>query len=524
MMSVRERRPNEVAQQVMPLLLLGTGLMASTRYFTILDNEALAVESAARPVRMISSSFWSGAAPRSFFPLYDYLLHLWLLLTGGNFEWFHLLPTLLFVGGIFLLARAARRWGGPVSAVTLVWLSVFWPFGFHHGRLATRFGLGFFLVGALTLVYLRYLEDQSRGRWTALFVSGAILLTTQFFGLVLVAFLGLDMWLRRRRGEHPLRAAPMVWLGCLWFVILLPFYGAFRSEIAEAVNLHQRAIALPADAAFQIYTLFVSESVAPWHWAAGVPAGVAVLGCIILICRQTPVTVRRLLFGSGLLILLVAGTGAVASERLMLIAPWVLLSVATAIGTSESPLARRGMALTLLVIAGIGWYGVFSRRDYAEPAFFEPWPQLADQAAEKIREGATVIADSPVFFFYLTYALRAPQAGAAWDVTGLLPDEVRHPQVKSPQEWLGAGHPLAPEMVWVRGMSGVADPGPALAAARELDHACGARTSRLMVRDQAHDWKQWLFPLTSESPWRIEVREYDCSPPNSPEILHIPIR
>jgi hypothetical protein len=523
-MPARERKPNEVAQQVMPLLLLGTGLMASNRYFTILENEALALGSAARPIRAISSGFWTGSAPRAFFPLYDFLLHFWLRLTGGNFELFRFLPTLLFLGGIYLLARAARRWGGPVSALTLVWLSVFWPFGFHHGRLATRYTLAFFLVSALTLAYLRYLENQSWGRWAALFVSGTILLLTQLFGLAIVAFLVFDMWLRKRRGEHPLPTAPMVWLGFLWLVILLPFYGAFRDEITEAVNLHQRAVVVPADAAYQVYTLFVSESVAPWHWALGVPAGIAVLGCIVLVCWQSPGPVRRLLCCSGLLILLMAVTGSAASERLMLVAPWVLLALATMIGARESLLARRAIAVALLVIAGIGWYGVSSRRDYAEPAFFEPWPQVADQAAEKIRDGATVIGNSPAFFFYLTYALRAPQAGGSWDITGLLPDQVRHPQVKSPQEWMDAGHPMVREMVLVRGMSEIAEPGPIMAAAQELDHACGARTSRSMVRDEGFEWKQWFFPRRNESPWRIEVRDYDCGPSNSQEILHIPLR
>jgi hypothetical protein len=149
---------------------------------------------------------------------------------------------------------------------------------------------------------------------------------------------------------------------------------------------------------------------------------------------------------------------------------------------------------------------------------------VADVAAGKIREGATVISDKPAFFFYLTYALRQPGSGFPWKMTGLFPDQVRHSQVKSAAGWMAGGHPIPPAAVWVRGMAGPADTGIMEEASHELDRACGARTSRLMMRDNGYGWKQRLFHETVELPWRIEIREYDCASQSPQEILRFPVR
>ncbi len=98
-----------------------------------------------------------------------FVLHFWLRWTGGNFEYLRIPAILFFLAGLFLLGRAAGRLAGPASATAVIWLGVLWPFGFHYGRLAAWYSFSFFLVAGLTLAYLRYLEDQSPGRWAALF-------------------------------------------------------------------------------------------------------------------------------------------------------------------------------------------------------------------------------------------------------------------------------------------------------------------------------------------------------------------
>ena len=40
-MPIRRRQPNEFAMQVLPLVLLGAGLVSSNRMVTIIDDEAI---------------------------------------------------------------------------------------------------------------------------------------------------------------------------------------------------------------------------------------------------------------------------------------------------------------------------------------------------------------------------------------------------------------------------------------------------------------------------------------------------
>jgi hypothetical protein len=262
--------------------------------------------------------------------------------------------------------------------------------------------------------------------------------------------------------------------------------------------------------------------VAPWHWLLSVPAGLAAVACVVLVFMYGPQAPRRFLVYSGFLIALMALMGILVTKRLLLVAPWVLLPIGIAVATIASRWARMGLALTLLVIAGISWYGIRSRTYYSALRFLEPWAQVAGDAADKIHGGAKVISNNPSFFFYLTYILRAPDESADWKFAGVLPDSVRYPNVTSADEWMASGHPFAPTVMWIRGMAGPQTGGPMNEAAHELDRACGARVSRLMMRDQGYVWKQRFFPEPGESPWRIEVREYDCAPATSPEIFSIP--
>src|SRR6266567_4860242 len=103
-----------------------------------------------------------------------------------------------------------------------------------------------------------------------------------------------------------------------------------------------------------------------------------------------------------------AVSGILNTKRLLLVSPWILLPIGVALGTSKSLHVRIGLPLALLMIGGIGWFGIYSRHYYSAPRFLEPWPQVAEYAAGKIRSGATEIANNPTFFLYLTYILHAP--------------------------------------------------------------------------------------------------------------------
>jgi hypothetical protein len=523
-MPPRSRKPNEIARQVMPLMLLGIGLVASNANFTIAEDETSSLGVAAQPVRETLGMVWSGNGHIGHPPLYDILFHFWLRLTGGAFESLRVPSILFFLAGLFLLARAARSLGGPASAQAVVWFGALWPLGFHYGRLTASYAFSFFLVAGLTLAYLRYLEDQCSGRWAWLFLFAVAFLWTNYFGWAILGCLAMDQFLRRRAAEGSASPAILVRTGALLCVAFVPLFQAFRGALISGSNFHQRPLAVLANAAFSVYSLFVSESVAPWYWFLSIPAILVILACAGLVATSTPRNARRFLLYCALLIAVMAVSGTLLTRRLLLISPWLLLPVGVAVGTNKSFQIRIGLPVALLMIGGIGWFGIYSRHYYSEPRFLEPWPQVAEDTARKIQSGATLIANNPSFFFYLTYILHAPDGATPWKFVGLLPDQVRHARVKSPEEWLAAGHPVGPRMIWVRGMSSPQTDRAMDEAAHELGGACGTQTSRLMMRDPGYEWKQRLFPDMSALQWRVEVREYDCTPLGSPEIFQIPPR
>jgi hypothetical protein len=124
----------------------------------------------------------------------------------------------------------------------------------------------------------------------------------------------------------------------------------------------------------------------------------------------------------------------------------------------------------------------------------------------------------------LTYALQPPGAALPPILAGLLPDSGAQPAVKTAQQWLSAGHPTNPTMIWIHAADDPDSEAAMADAAAQLDHDCGSRVSRLMMRDAGFAWKQRFLSGSETTPWRIESREYDCASSNSKEIYPIPAR
>jgi len=521
-MQPRERKPSELTQQVIPLLLLGIGLVTTNNSATVIADEATILGVAARPLRSTLAAFFSGAARHEHPPLYDVLLHFWLQGTQGNFDFLRIPSILLFITGLFLLARATRHFTGPNGGYAVIWIGVLWPFGFHFARLAAWYSFSFFLVAGLTLSYFRYLEEQTIGRWAALFLFSAALLWTDYFGWAILACLALDRMIRRRSKEPA--ASSQVFLGTavLLIAIFVPLISPLRAELAHGMNAHTGPVSILANMAFNVFSFFVSESIAPWFWWMSVPVGLAILFCLTMVAWWLPIPARRLLAYSALLIVAMALIGVLQTKHLLMISPWVLLPAGIAIETTKPRWATFGLAGALLVIGGAGWYGIYSKRFYSASQFVEPWQEIAANSANQISSGATVIADQPSFLFYLTYYLHLPPQNGPWRFEGLLPNAVTHPRVFSSQGWLNAGHPTYGKMVVIRAGR---DPGgnePIDQAVNLLDQSCGSISSRLRVRDTGYLWKQRFFPNLGDPLWRIEIREYDCNATNSKQIYPLP--
>jgi hypothetical protein len=521
-MPVRRRQPSDITQQLIPLVLLGVGLVSTNNSVTFIDDESTIVGASAGPLRAILAPFFSGAGRHEHPPLYDVLLHFWLGWTGGNFDFLRIPSVFFFMAGLFFLGRASRRFLGSAGGSAAIWAGVLWPFGFHYDRLAAWYSFSFLLVAGLTLSYFKYLEEQTTSRWSAFLLFSMALVWTNYFGWAILACIALDQILRAKAKETAAPAKAILGTIGVLFLAFLPLTFAFRSELSKGLSLHQRPLGILANTAFNVFSLFVSESVAPWHWWLSVPAGLAVLACLVLVVWWVPRPARRFLLYSALLILVMALTGILRTKYLLLISPWVLLPVGVAIESAKPRWATFGLAGALLVIGAAGWYGIYSRRFYAAPRFIEPWQEVALDATTKIRNGATVIADHPSFLLYLTYDLHAPAQNGAWTFQGLLPEEVKSPQVFSSAGWLAAGNPPAGKIILVRGGRDAGSNEPVDEAVRQLDQACGSISSRLRMRDDGYAWKQRFFPELGERQWRIEIREYDCDSSNSKQIYRLP--
>ena len=522
-MPVRQRKPNEVAQQVIPLLLLGIGLVTTNNSVTFIDDESKILDAASHSIRTTFALFFSGAGQHEHPPLSDIILHFWLRWTDGNFDYLRIPSVFFFMAGLFLLGRASRHFLGSTAGTAVIWVGVLWPLGFHFGRLATWYSLSFLLVAGMTLSYLKYLESRTFSRWAVFFLFCAALVWTNYFGWAILACLAIDQFLRSRSNEPV--ATPKVTLGtaALLCVAFIPLFSAFRTELSHGMNLHQGAVPSLANAAFNVFSLFVSESIAPWVWWLSIPAGLAILFCVTLVVWCVPRSARRFVFYSAFLMLVMAIIGILRTKDLLMISPWVLLPVGVAIEKAKPRWSTYGLAGALLIIGAAGWYGIYSRRYYSAPRFIEPWQEVAGDSAAKIRGGATVIADHPSFLLYLTYFLRVPAQNGTWKFEGVLPETVTHPQVFSPAGWLATGHhPPSGKIILIRGGRDPGGNGPIDEAARQLDQACGSISSRLRMRDEGYAWKQRFFPQLGEPQWRIEIREYDCDQSNSKQIYKIP--
>lgn len=495
----------------MPLVLAGIALVCSNRWFTFIDDETRVLSDAAQPLNVTLALFHSGAGQHEHPPLHDLLLHVWIRFTGGAFGLLRIPSIVFFLAGLFLLSRAAKRIGGQSSATVLLWTGVLWPYGFHFGRLAIWYSFAFLLISALTWAYLGFCDSPTGYNWLLVWFLAFALVCTNYFGWVLLVLLALDDWIRHRARPDAVRRL----LRSFVFLVVayVPLWPSFLHEFDQGAHRAHSWRALAMTLGFNTYVLLVSESVAPWFWRFGIPATLAVTSSLLLVFIRVHRDVRRLLLFAGLLLLGMGTIEILNTKRVILIAPWVLLPMAVALGNPEGPKVRRALAFSLLVTGGIGWYGIFSRQYYAAPRFIEPWLAVSGEITTALRDGAGVIGNNPSFFFYLTYALEAPRNGSRWGFSGTLPAQVRSEGVWEPEEWLAEGQPLRPKILWVRGLPGREEGTPMSKAATWLDRHCEIRSDRKMLPDPTSEWKRRYFPQLSDHFWRIEIREYACGEP-----------
>lgn len=304
---------------------------------------------------------------------------------------------------------------------------------------------------------------------------------------------------------------PLLATGAFLMLATAPIMRALVTEVRVGAD-HVPLGSAIATGVYNLYCLFVSESVAPWFWVPGIAAGVGIAGTllIVFVCGEAPARRFLLYFAALLAAMTLLQIG--STKRMMMIGPWLILAIGATLATATPPSARRLLAGALLLVGAIGWFGIFSRRLYAAPHWIEPWEQVAQQAAEVTGNGGTVIGNNPSFFFYLTYLLPSTNPMTNRYYAGLLPTSVRAPNIYTPQQWISTGAPVTQTVAVVDGL-GYWVPGPSMEEIRaSLKSRCTQVSEEELARDTGAKWKQEYQPSSGQREWRIKVATYGCAP------------
>jgi hypothetical protein len=202
--------------------------------------------------------------------------------------------------------------------------------------------------------------------------------------------------------------------------------------------------------------------------------------------------------------------GIVTTKRIMLIAPWLLLAFGLTLGAMPRRLQRHVLVASLAIIAVAGWYGIVSRRYYAAPRWLEPYKEVAQEAAETLRGGNTVVGNNGVFLFYLKWVCHIRDAHDDSTPLGPVPDSAPFPHLFIPAEWVAAEHPLQPTILFIRGIQFGSPSAPTRDAQAWLEGHCRLAEARRMVYDPGSGLKQRFFPELDQQPWRIQVLRFAC--------------
>jgi Dolichyl-phosphate-mannose-protein mannosyltransferase len=496
------------------LCALGASMLGTNRWFTAVDDEVTIIDRASLPASTTIHFFLSGAGQHEHPPLYDILLHDWLRLTSGNIHLVRLPAAIFYLLGIWIVAKTALMLGGRKAEIGALALAVLSPYGFHFGRVAAWYSFCFFLVALLTWLYFEYLEKGSAKNWIWLLLVSLALVYSNYFGWALLGLLTFDFVLVNwRKGWRVF--APVLAIGGVVIVAFLPILLAFVNELHTGVRSDERPLTTVLTGVYVLYAMFVSESVAPWFWALGVPAGLAIGAVVALTILRTPGSGRRLLIYFFAALAAMSAIGVVSTKRALMILPWLLLPIALAIAQIGARSLRRAFTIALILIFAIGWFGIFDRKIYAAPHWTEPWSDVADEAASVVRGGGIVIGNHQSFFFYLTYLLPPEKAQGALQFPGLLPDSVRRSGVYTPEEWMAdlqsGNAPLAKEVMLANGLQYDGPQTPTDGTRRWLDKNCAVENDEPMAPDLGSRLKLRFGPADNQVPWRVDVRRYDCS-------------
>lgn len=488
-------------------LLVSLALYLTNPFFTILDDEINIISAANAPIAATLRLFLVGEGQHEHPPLSDLLLHFWLPVAGVSTSLVRVPSIVFYSVGLVVLAEVARRLSGKSAFYMTLIIGAFWPFGFHFGRMAGWYSFCFLFVALLTLAYLHFLDAPSYRRWALVILTSYVLIASNYFGWVVVGLIGLDLLISLPgRQAYRYFASSLVILAAGYGPLWVTFVDEVRSIPTEVSA--QSVAASIVKSGFNFYSLFVSESVAPWFWRMSISAGVAILLLLGCTLRLTQGKARRFFLGFLTLFTAMASLGIMDLKRLLFISGWLLVAIGVALANSTRRRARNLLAGSLVVIWAIGWAGIVTRKYYASLHFIEPWATIADGAARQIGQGRIVVSNNPVFLFYLNGSLYRDGLSSinnAGTATG--------PNVISLVDFGMPENGPKGKVMFVRGVNLFATERTASAEVWMASH-CRLESTTQLLRDSGYELKQRLFPRPLESAYRITIEQLDCNTSN----------
>lgn len=484
-------------------VLLASILFLTNPYVSILEDETSIIVAANAPITHTLELFATGEGQHEHPPLSDLLLHFWLPVSGVSPSLVRL-PSILFYSlALVTFAAAAQKMAGTVAFYTTMAFGMLWPFGFHFGRLAGWYSFCFLLQGLLTVSYLYFLEAPSSRRWLLVVCASFAAVISNYFCWFFVAAIILDIFL-----TFESRAAFR--FAAVGLAILFIGYGPIWISLArEAQRVDPTGVGhgfqgTVLNAGFNLYALFISESVAPWFWIVSIP-GVIAIGIVLISAPSLIVgRARRYYFGFVGIFGTMAALGIIGTKRLLFISGWLLMGIGCALANAKQPRLRALLASSLLFTMGIGWFGILSRKHYASLHFIEPWAVLAREAAQNVARGEVVISNSPSFLFYLNGSLynlhlsanERPGWAAGPNVISLVQSEIPE---RLP----------AKQIMFVRGVNTSATQRTAQAQQWMMSH-CRLDSSDRLLYDDGLELKKRYFHVDIDDPYRIYIQHFDC--------------
>jgi hypothetical protein len=490
------------------LLAYAAVLIATNSRLTILADESQQMSVANTPPGQMMATYWFGPGMQEHPPLADILVSTWVHIAGPSLASGRGFAVIIYLVALLVLAFAGRRIAGSAGYWAVLLISVAWPFGFYYGRLAGWYAPSFLFVSCLTLAYLYLLENPTAARF-ALFALFAITMEwSSYLGPVMLLLILLDLLLFERsafRGRWKALALTVAVVVIAFFPLLPALH---NSMVLSAAPENQGVVGLKPkimEAAFSLFSLFASISVAPWYLPLSLPIAAGVL-VVVVLCFRNPIA-RRWMIWFLVIVAALTMNGQISLKRILFITPWFLLALA---GTAAQKGRSRPICAASLALAfGLGWYGIANGKHFSMTTFHEPWQQLAGQTAQQARQGATIVSEIFPYYFYLDHDLGIPIGPG--NISPVLPETVYAAhgyRIVTP--YADPNRTYSGQVIVVHGIGSIEGAADADALVARLSATCHPLPAYLDVPDPAALYKQRSG--ISTFPYRVEVHSFQCAP------------